>query len=363
MKIKRAGLKTNHLEESAVKILGVTIAVIGAIYLIYPPGLLLIPLSLFIFSYTTKNEKCSSKNVDTFFSGFKIGGHRGAPKSFPENSMAGFAQAKADGADLIEFDVALTKDGKAVLMHDDDLDRTTDMKGPIRDKTRAELDRCDISATFKRTAPGDHCRLATVSRERVPDMEDVVKWAVENNTRMLFDVKDSDNELVDQIANLFQKYNLYDKAIVCSFFPWVVYRIKKGDQKILTGLTWRLKFWSYHDIENIRPRYSGPKQMLFEMIDVAHVWLLKKVTPWYLGADLLLTNNLDISQALIMDQRRRGMRVAVWTVNDMAEMHWMLKTLNIPILTDYPELTTQAAHLEELQKRDYMPMHKSSSDL
>lgn len=138
--------------------------------------------------------------------------------------------------------------------------------------------------------------MATVSRERVPDMEDVVKWAVENNTRMLFDVKDSDNELVDQIANLFQKYNLYDKAIVCSFFPWVVYRIKKGDQKILTGLTWRLKFWSYHDIENIRPRYSGPKQMLFEMIDVAHVWLLKKVTPWYLGADLLLTNNLDISQ-------------------------------------------------------------------
>ncbi|CAI2350982.1 unnamed protein product [Caenorhabditis sp. 36 PRJEB53466] len=340
------------LEESAPKILGVSIAVIAAIYVIYPPGLVLIPLTLFIFAYTTKNEKTSTTNVDTFFAGFKIGGHRGAPKSFPENSMAGFAQAKADGADLIEFDVALTMDGKAVLMHDDDLDRTTDMRGPIREKTRAELDRCNISANFIRTAPGDHSRLASVARERVPDMEDVVRWAVENNTRMLFDVKDSDNELVDQIATLFS-----------SFFPWVVYRIKKGDQKILTGLTWRLKFWSYHDIENIRPRYSGPKQWLFEAIDVLHVWLLKTVTPWYLGADLLLTNNLDISQTFVMDQKRRGMRVAVWTVNDMAEMHWMLATLKIPILTDYPELTKQAAHLEDVQKNDYMPMHKSSSDL
>ncbi|CAI2350983.1 unnamed protein product [Caenorhabditis sp. 36 PRJEB53466] len=38
------------------------------------------------------------------------------------------------------------------------------------------------------------------------------------------------------------------------------------------------------------------------------------------NTDLLLTNNMDISQTLVMDQKRRGMRVAVWTVNDMAEL-------------------------------------------
>ncbi|CAI5449000.1 unnamed protein product [Caenorhabditis angaria] len=341
------------LEESATTIIAASTAVVLGLYLIYPPLLLIIPPALIIIAYATKNEKCAPQNVDKFFSGFRIGGHRGAPKSFPENSMASFAQAKIDGADLIEFDVSLTKDARAVLMHDDTLDRTTDMNGPIRDKTRAELDRCNISATFKRTAPGDQSRLGEVKFERVPDMEDVVKWAVDNQMRMLFDVKDSDTELVEQISELFVKYDLYDKAIVCSFFPWVVYLIKRGNQKILTGLTWRLKFWSFHDIENVQPRYSGLKQILFVGIDLLNVWLLKRFTPWYLGADLLLTNNLDISQALILDQRRRGIRVAVWTVNDVAEMHWMLQTLQIPILTDYPELTKPSKVLDNLRESNY----------
>lgn len=71
-------------------------------------------------------------------------------------------QAKNDGADLIEFDVALTKDGEAVLLHDDDLDRTTDLSGPIREKTLAQLAPANISANFIRTTYND-CRLVALS--------------------------------------------------------------------------------------------------------------------------------------------------------------------------------------------------------
>uniref|UniRef100_A0A1I7WEQ9 Na_H_antiporter domain-containing protein n=1 Tax=Heterorhabditis bacteriophora TaxID=37862 RepID=A0A1I7WEQ9_HETBA len=139
-------------------------------------------------------------------------------------------------------------------------------------------------------------QLSPVTNEGIPSLESVVMWAVDNKIKMLFDVKDSDTELVSIIANLFEKYQLYDKAIVCSFYPWVVHRVKQGNQKILTGLTWRQKFFSYHDIENKRPRYSGIKHYVFVVIDIFHVSLLKTVTPWFLGADLLLTNNLDISK-------------------------------------------------------------------
>ncbi|PIO53959.1 hypothetical protein TELCIR_24689 [Teladorsagia circumcincta] len=117
--------------------------------------------------------------------------------------------------------------------------------------------------------------------------------------KMLFDVKDSDPELVYIIGDLFEKYNLYDKAIVCSFYPWVVYLIKQGNQKILSGLTWRSKFFSYKDIENTLPRYSGLVHYIFVLFDIIHVFLLKLITPWFLGADLLLTNNLDISKWVI----------------------------------------------------------------
>ncbi|ETN71477.1 hypothetical protein RB195_011848 [Necator americanus] len=297
-----------------------------------------------------KNKPCDPRDVRKFFDGFRIGGHRGAPTSFPENGMAGFIQAKTDGADLIEFDVALTKDGEAVLLHDDDLDRTTNLRGPIREKTLAQLARANISANFTRTTEGN---LAPVQNEGIPKLEAVVKWAVENKMKMLFDVKDSDPELVKIIGNLFEKYHLYDKAIVCSFYPWVVYLVKQGNQKILSGLTWRRKFFSYQDIENTRPRYSGVKHYLFVLIDIIHVFLLKVATPWFLGADLLLTNNLDISKSFVMEQKDRGLHVAVWTVNDIAEMHWMLEDLSIPILTDHPAYVKKITHLSAIREKDY----------
>lgn len=63
--------------------------------------------------------------------------HRGSGST--ENSVAGFRNAKADGADGIELDVALTKEGVNVVMHDETLDRTTTCTGLVRDRTLAEL--------------------------------------------------------------------------------------------------------------------------------------------------------------------------------------------------------------------------------
>uniref|UniRef100_A0A0K0CWC9 GP-PDE domain-containing protein n=1 Tax=Angiostrongylus cantonensis TaxID=6313 RepID=A0A0K0CWC9_ANGCA len=331
------------------KILGIMLIVVIALYL-FPilipllAGLILVAVALL------KNRPCDPNHVRKFFDGFRIGGHRGAPNSFPENGMAGFMQAKNDGADLIEFDVSLTKDGEAVLLHDDDLDRTTNLSGPIREKTLAQLECANISANFKRTTEGD---LAPVQKEGIPKLEAVVKWAIENDMKMLFDVKDSDQELVHIIANLFEKYDLYDKAIVCSFYPWVVYLIKQGNQKILSGLTWRRKFFSYKDIENTLPRYTGLYHYLYVLIDIIHVFLLRIVTPWFLGADLLLTNNLDISKSFVLEQKGRGLHVAVWTVNDVAEMHWMLEELSVPILTDHPSYVSKISHLRLIRGQDY----------
>jgi len=58
-------------------------------------------------------------------------GHRGSPWAAPENTLASFRQAARDGATWVEFDVCLTLDGRAVIFHDDDLDRTSDGTGPL----------------------------------------------------------------------------------------------------------------------------------------------------------------------------------------------------------------------------------------
>ncbi len=69
--------------------------------------------------------------------------HRGASDTHPENTLTAFREAIRLGAQMIEFDVALTKDGQLVLLHDRTLDRTTDGSGNVADHTLAELKQLD----------------------------------------------------------------------------------------------------------------------------------------------------------------------------------------------------------------------------
>ena len=72
--------------------------------------------------------------------------HRGASDTHPENTLAAFREAIRLGAQMIEFDVALSKDGRLVLMHDATVDRTTDGKGRVSELTLAELKKLDAGA-------------------------------------------------------------------------------------------------------------------------------------------------------------------------------------------------------------------------
>ena len=65
--------------------------------------------------------------------------HRGDSAHRPENTLASFASALEVGAELVEFDVQLTRDGHVVVIHDPTLDRTTTGRGDVRDLTLAEV--------------------------------------------------------------------------------------------------------------------------------------------------------------------------------------------------------------------------------
>lgn len=72
--------------------------------------------------------------------------HRGASAVFAEHTRAAYLQALADGADGVECDVHLTRDQNAVLLHDANLDRTSDGTGPVGDRTLADLRLLDFSS-------------------------------------------------------------------------------------------------------------------------------------------------------------------------------------------------------------------------
>jgi glycerophosphoryl diester phosphodiesterase len=74
--------------------------------------------------------------------------HRGASGQLPENTLAAFRRAIELGADAIEFDVRLTRDGVPVVIHDPTVDRTTNGSGPVHSFTLAELRQLDAGARF-----------------------------------------------------------------------------------------------------------------------------------------------------------------------------------------------------------------------
>uniref|UniRef100_A0AC34RFE3 GP-PDE domain-containing protein n=1 Tax=Panagrolaimus sp. JU765 TaxID=591449 RepID=A0AC34RFE3_9BILA len=110
------------------------------------------PVALPIILTTTylafKNNPAQPLTVTQFFQSFQVGGHRGSPMRQPENTIASMVQAKNEGADLIEFDVSLTKDGIAVILHDDTLDRTTNASGQIRQLLFKDLSNVNCAAKF-----------------------------------------------------------------------------------------------------------------------------------------------------------------------------------------------------------------------
>lgn len=78
-----------------------------------------------------------------------IFGHRGSAGTHPENTMISFQEAERAGADGIELDVQLTKDGEVIIIHDEKVDRTTDGKGYINNLLLKDIKKLNAGAKFQ----------------------------------------------------------------------------------------------------------------------------------------------------------------------------------------------------------------------
>ncbi|MDG3440292.1 glycerophosphoryl diester phosphodiesterase [Nitrospirillum amazonense] len=106
-------------------------------------------------------------------------GHRGAARHAPENTLSGIRMAATQGAKWVEVDVKLTADLVPVLMHDDDLDRTTDGKGPAKNLTLDALRQLDAGSWFSPAFRG----------EKVPTLVEVIQLVLALNLGLNLEIK------------------------------------------------------------------------------------------------------------------------------------------------------------------------------
>ena len=110
--------------------------------------------------------------------GLVLIGHRGGPtRDFPENAIETLERTLKAGTRAMEVDIGETKDGKLVLMHDDDLERTTTGTGLVADHTLAEIQALKLETGSKTTD------------FHPPTLEDALAWAVKNNAILELDKK------------------------------------------------------------------------------------------------------------------------------------------------------------------------------
>jgi glycerophosphoryl diester phosphodiesterase len=103
--------------------------------------------------------------------GLRIGGHRGDPETTPENTLVAFDAAVALGVDYIETDVQRTADGVLVLLHDDDLDRTTNGSGPVAEALAEDVLALDAGSWYE----------PKFSDQRVLTAEAFIDWVEERD--------------------------------------------------------------------------------------------------------------------------------------------------------------------------------------
>jgi glycerophosphoryl diester phosphodiesterase len=237
--------------------------------------------------------------------------HRGASHNAPQNTLAAFSLALEMEADGVELDVQVSRDGEAVVIHDFTVDATTNGQGPVKDKTLAELKELDAGSWFDAPSINSgHCRFAG---EHIPTLQEVI---VEVGQQLLLNIElkvtgFGDEGLVVEVVRLIEDHNLVHRAIVSSFNPLALRRVKRLNPHICSGLLY------YFDLP---------------------VHLIR--TPFLLLADpdALHPEKRLVTPKYMTWAKERGYRVNAWTVDEPAEMERLIALGVDGIITNRPDV-------------------------
>src|SRR5690554_5714390 len=136
--------------------------------------------------------------------------HRGFSKDFPENTMLAFRKAIEAGCDAIELDIHQSRDGHIMIFHDDDLIRTTQRSGNIREYTMQELRSMDAGRHFR--VQHEH--------SRIPTLEEYFEFIKGQNIRTVIELKNQVfryKDLEEKAIEMIGHYGLEKKVILSSF--------------------------------------------------------------------------------------------------------------------------------------------------
>jgi glycerophosphoryl diester phosphodiesterase len=216
-------------------------------------------------------------------------GHRGAMAYAPENTLKSFARGIELGAQMIELDAHLTRDGAAVVNHNADLKHASPPKGKIAKLTLAEF------------------RSATFRGEPLPTLEDAILLCREKGAEI--DIECKDDRTIDEIVRLVRKHDMTGRVLLTDFRITGIARAKRLEPALRTGyLTLPLIY--------------------------LHAFPAALAT----GAYSVNPNKAQVNRLYVGAAHRLGLKVIPWTVDEAGEMRRLIELGADGIITNKPDL-------------------------
>jgi glycerophosphoryl diester phosphodiesterase len=253
----------------------------------------------------------------------RVAAHRGGAGLRPENSLAAFGHALALGVPLLELDVHLTADGGVAVVHDRTLERTTDGRGRVGERTRSELGRLRLRA-------GD----GTLTDEPVPALEDVLALVRGTNVELLVEVK------TPEPAPRWTRRGGRVEPLAVPCYPGLEDRVVAALDA--AGVAARLMAFAPEVVGRLRARAPGRRAVL--LIDRPDLEAAQappaECAAWArsLGATDLGLHHALVDAAVVAAARAAGLGLGAWTVDDPAEMRRLAGLGVDTITTDRPDV-------------------------
>ena len=255
--------------------------------------------------------------------------HRGGAALRPENTIEAFDHGLSCGADGLEFDVRLSKDGVVVIHHDARLERTTSGRGRLADYTATDLARFDAGFSFR---PADGADLVPQPAgppgtfpfrgrgARIPTLRDVLRRY--RDTRLIIELKVNDPELARRTIDEIRAVDGIERVALGSFYWRVLNAARACEPQLRTGAAREETRWALYR-SWIGWRQGRTAYHEFQV-------------PERSGATTIVTRRF-ISHA-----HRAGIPVKVWTVNEPADMQRLLSWGVDALISDRPDLAVAA---------------------
>jgi len=239
--------------------------------------------------------------------------HRGASAAAPENTLAAFRRAIQMGAEALEMDLQLTKDGAVVVLHDGTLDRTTDRQGRLVDLTLAEVRQADAGIR----------RSPAFQGERVPTLEEVIRLvqAEAPRLRLTLELKYHMDrglapapDLERRAIQVLRAHDFLPRVLIQSFHHAVLPRVRALAPGLPTGVLVTAREYPPDPVGLVRDHgaaYFAPEFRGLRPADVAAL-------------------------------HAAGVPVVTWTVNETADMQRLLglglgRLAGDGIISDHPD--------------------------